>query len=110
MDKVVKTKKEKDIVRECLANLNKVPGTFAFRIENRPGMARGVSDILACCQGQFLAIEVKVPGNRPTALQERFIGRVKDSGGLAACIHSAEELKQALHLLKNDLYEVINES
>jgi hypothetical protein len=93
MDRLKKIK-EKDIVKRCLEYLNSLPKTWAFRIENRPGMSRGVSDILVCHRGKFSAIEVKIPGNCPTALQNRFLEKVRDAKGMGIWIQSVEELKQ----------------
>ena len=44
---------------------------------------RGVSDIPMCLRGLFVAIELKVPGKEPTALQLKFINDVIDAGGIA---------------------------
>lgn len=41
--------------------------------------------------GRFLAIEVKVPGQRPTPEQQRFINGVNLAGGIAGVARSVEE-------------------
>ena len=43
----------------------------------------GVSDILACYKGKFIAIEIKSEGKKPTDWQLNFITRVNNAGGLA---------------------------
>ena len=40
---------------------------------------KGTPDILACCNGQFVAIEVKMPGNKPSALQEENINQIQEA-------------------------------
>ena len=46
------------------------------------GMGRsGVPDIICCSNGRFLAIECKAGNKRPTALQEKELQRIRDSGG-----------------------------
>jgi Holliday junction resolvase len=61
----------------------------------------GVPDIVACARGQFLAIECKAAGGKLTALQERELERIKQSGGVGLVIRedhedSFHELEQAL--------------
>lgn len=46
----------------------------------------GVPDFLCCVGGLFLAIEAKAGGNRPTALQEQNMRRIRESGGVALVI------------------------
>jgi hypothetical protein len=59
-----------------------------------PTRARGVSDIIGCIPktGRFLAIEVKRPGNKPTAEQQQFIDTINGAGGLAFVAYSVEEV------------------
>jgi len=47
----------------------------------------GVPDIIACYRGFFLAIECKAGKNKPTALQEREMGKVNAAGGMAILIN-----------------------
>jgi Holliday junction resolvase len=47
----------------------------------------GVPDIIACYRGFFLAIECKAGKNKPTALQEREMGKVNAAGGMAMLIN-----------------------
>ena len=56
----------------------------------------GVSDILACIKGRFVAIEVKRPGNKPTAVQLQFITAVNNIGGLAFWADNLQDVKDKL--------------
>lgn len=47
----------------------------------------GVPDIIACVNGQFLAIECKAGTNKPTALQVREIERIRACGGSAVVVN-----------------------
>lgn len=105
--------KEADIVRDCLLWL-KLHGVFCWRQNQgaisgeyngkrrflRFSSATGISDILGIMppSGRLLAIECKRPGRKPTVEQEAFLQMIRDSGGLALCIHSLEELEQGLNL------------
>lgn len=64
----------------------------------------GIPDILACCNGHFLAIEVKAENGRPSELQLHHIEKIKQSGGCAVIVKPSqfEELKQLIQELKNE--------
>ena len=65
----------------------------------------GIPDILACCNGRFLAIEVKAENGRPSELQLHHIEKIKQSGGYAVIVKPSqfEELKQLIQELKNEI-------
>ena len=56
----------------------------------------GVSDILACIKGRFVAIEVKRPGNKPSAVQLQFITAVNSIGGFAFWADNLQDVKDKL--------------
>ena len=113
---------ERDLQREILAFLERVPGVYVwkagagmFRVPGRRQMVRmgkkGVSDIVgwyrqyATCGpaapvrvAQFLAIEVKRAGAVLTFEQSVFLDRVRDAGGIAIVAHSVQDVKQGLGL------------
>jgi len=60
----------------------------------------GVPDIIACYRGFFLAIECKAGKNKPTALQEREMGKVNAAGGMAMLINEAN-----VHVVRSVLEE-----
>lgn len=60
----------------------------------------GIPDILACINGKFFAFEVKLPGNKPHALQIANIELIKASGGIAAVVYSLEDVMEVIHDLK----------
>ena len=47
----------------------------------------GVPDIICCVNGKFIAIECKAGDNKPTALQELEISRIRAAKGIAAVIN-----------------------
>lgn len=64
----------------------------------------GIPDILACCNGHFLAIEVKAENGRPSELQLHHIEKIKQSGGHAVIVKPSqfEELKELIQELINE--------
>lgn len=45
--------------------------------------AKGTPDILACCNGYFLGIEVKRETGKPSELQLKKIEQIRQAGGIA---------------------------
>lgn len=59
----------------------------------------GCSDVLGqLVTGQFLAIEVKRPGEHPTAEQAAFLAEVAAAGGLAILARSIDDVRAALDI------------
>lgn len=58
----------------------------------------GTPDFLVCLKGKFIAIECKANGNKPTALQEAAMQRIRDAGGRAFVIDETnmDRLKEML--------------
>ncbi len=56
----------------------------------------GVPDIICCYKGRFIALEVKAPDGKPTALQEATINRIREAGGVAEVVRSVEEVKEII--------------
>jgi len=52
----------------------------------------GISDILGCYHGRFVAIEAKQPGGKASPLQLLFLKDVKKAGGFAAIVENMTEL------------------
>lgn len=92
------------VLAEVIAFCEKVPGLRLSR--NHSGMTRsfkrygcfspGGSDLIGWMRehhgiAQFVAIEVKAPGEKATPEQERFLDDVRRAGGIAGVVHSVEE-------------------
>jgi hypothetical protein len=111
--------KEIDLVRACLDWLG-LRQIKAWRMNNTGVFdpvkkvyrtfrgLRGVSDILGIVPqtveldgervtfGNFLAIEVKRPGEALRPDQEEFLREVRARGGIGLCVHSLAELEQQM--------------
>lgn len=67
----------------------------------RYGLAVGSADLIGIVRtasgvGRFLALEVKRPGQRPTAEQRRWLDAVRRAGGYAALVRSVDEARAAV--------------
>ena len=47
----------------------------------------GIPDILACIKGVFVAVELKSPRGKPSALQTLNIDNIRESGGMAYILY-----------------------
>lgn len=57
------------------------------------GLGVGSSDLIGLCpDGIFLAVEVKLPGRKPTREQARFIEAIRFLGGRAGVAYSVEDM------------------
>lgn len=64
----------------------------------------GVPDLLCCVNGHFVAVEVKAPKGKPTALQIHNCTEIRIAGGFAFILYPSgfETFKQFVKDLKRD--------
>lgn len=65
------------------------------------GLGKGSSDLVGICDGRFFALEIKMPGKKPTAEQLRWMGLVRRHGGFACVVTSVEDAKWAVIRCRN---------
>ena len=93
--------KEQDIQTSIMNYISSIGG-LPLKFNNIGIYAKaGVSDIIACIKGRFVAIEVKRPGQKPSALQVNFINAINSIGGLAFWADSLDEVKD---IIKKELF------
>lgn len=86
------------IVPKCKAWKNQTTGVFDpklgfFRVMNNKHNGKGSSDILACINGYFVAIEVKrTHKSKVSAGQTDFINKIIKAGGVAFVACSIEDV------------------
>lgn len=74
-------KPETKFQKKVLSDLKKLPNIWILKTQERA--RRGVPDILLCCNGTFVALELKASPKSPLASLQRFeIEQIKASGGL----------------------------
>jgi len=57
---------------------------------------KGISDIIGCYQGRFLAIEVKTENGKVSEPQQKFIDEVNQVGGIAFVARSVDDVIRGL--------------
>lgn len=71
---------------------------------------KGIPDILVCCKGRFMGVEVKAPDGKPSDLQIYNLRRIDRAGGLAILLYPKDYdlFKRLVENPKNkELYEVL---
>ena len=56
----------------------------------------GLPDIMCVYREKLVCIEVKIPGNKPTKLQEITLKKLSDAGAITGVAYSVEDVKQLL--------------
>jgi len=90
---------EAKVKAKCRKVLDELGAYYFFPATHGYGRS-GVSDIIGCHLGTFFAIECKAGKGVTTALQERELRRVRESGGIALVINeeNVDNLKTLLRI------------
>jgi Holliday junction resolvase len=60
----------------------------------------GIPDLLVCCKGKFIALEIKAPTGKPSELQLYNVEKIKEAGGIALVLYP-KDFAQFKELIKN---------
>lgn len=65
---------------------------------------KGVPDLLICCNGYFVGVELKAEYGKPSELQKWNIEKIRDAGGIGIIVypHQYEMFKNLIHSLLTD--------
>jgi len=96
--------KEKFLVLKIRKHLETKYGAIIIKHYGGVYSQAGVSDILACFppNGKFVAIEIKTPVGKTSALQDDFLRRVRLAGGIGFVARSIEDIDNLLGWLLLD--------
>jgi len=87
---------EKKIQKSIMTFLKTVPLSNFAKIQQGPMSKGGISDIIGCYHGYFLAMEVKRQETEPTPLQTEYLNRNVKAGGFSAVVRSVADVKEVL--------------
>jgi len=93
-------------VKKKVVNVLKNYGAYYFYPVTGGFGRSGIPDIVACYLGRFIAIECKAGSNKPTALQEAELEKIKKAGGISMVVNEENiyDVTDALQELK-EAYE-----
>jgi hypothetical protein len=98
----VKLLLESTLTQAIIRALRSVPGIV---VRKRHGSALGYAgepDLYGCFRGRHFEIEVKRPGDRPTALQQARLKKWAATGALAGVAHSVEDALRIVGAKQDD--------
>ncbi len=86
---------------------NKVVGISSIGRGGAAYTKSGIPDLLVCCNGYFVAIEVKAQTGKPSELQKHTVQKINEAGGHAIILqpNQFDNFKNLIdRLKKDDLY------
>jgi len=93
---------EKKVKKKVVEILKQYGAYYFYPVTGGFG-ASGVPDIVACCNGRFLGIEVKADAKKrgPTALQQKNLNAINATGGVGVVIdaNNLDELEETMRRL-----------
>lgn len=92
--------KEKDFEKQVRQFLED-HGCWVLKTWSNGVQRDGVPDLLVCCNGYFLGVELKAENGKPSALQIWNIEQIRASGGIALVLYpnQFENFKHMINLL-----------
>jgi hypothetical protein len=89
------TPPERVILKEIRTYLENL-GCYVVRQQQGLGQRRGVPDLLACCRGRFLALEVKRVGGKLSPHQVAELEAADEAGAIADVVYSVDDVERLL--------------
>jgi len=88
-------------VKAAVVKVLKTYGAYCFYPVAGGFGSSGIPDIVVCYRGRFIGIECKAGKGKPTALQEKNLQQIRDSGGIALVIneenlHTVQEVLDSI--------------
>ena len=74
-------------------------GGYPIKVHVSAFQSQGEPDLVCCFKGRFVAFELKIEDNKPSALQLEKIEDIKRAGGIALPVWSINEIKEILYEL-----------
>lgn len=79
----------------------KSQGIFCFKVHGSEFMMAGLPDLIACVDGLFYGLEVKMPGGKPSERQLYVHDQIRLSGGDVAVVTSVSEVRAIVEALRH---------
>jgi len=92
---------ESKLSGRIIQKLNQQPDTFAWKNHGSQFTLGGLPDIIVCSQGLFIALEVKMPGQRDNVspVQQVVHQQLREAGGRVHVVSSIAEAVNAIQML-----------
>lgn len=98
--------KEKQFENQVKAFL-KSKGCWVLKTWSNGVQRQGVPDLLVCCNGFFIGVELKNETGKPSALQLWNVEQIRKANGIALVLYPEkfEDFKELIELVKHDYIE-----
>lgn len=74
--------------------LDSLPNVQWYKASDR--YHKGVSDIIACVEGKYVAIELKAENGKPSPHQLLYIKQVRSAGGVGGVCYSVDDVAKLI--------------
>ena len=104
---MLKPRSESSITRTIQKYLQKT-GAWEYKTMGSPYTRTGVPDLLVCYKGVFIGLEIKVPGEDPTKIQQFEIAMIKKAGGISlsvSCLRTVQDIIEKIDTMKEGKHE-----
>ncbi len=98
----MRNQEEAKLQQKIIRKLNMIPNTWAKAHVANLYTGRGHPDIYGVCKGRFFAGEVKLPGEKPTTIQQVVLKKLKECGALTFLWYSVEQAVRDINKLRGD--------
>lgn len=77
-------------------------GAFVFNVHggDSPFQEIGIPDLLCCFRGLFIGLELKLPGEEPSRIQELKMQKIRDADGIAEVVYSVAQVRLILERIE----------
>ena len=96
---------EAKVKAKAVAQLKALGAYYFYPVTGGYGSS-GVPDIVGCYNGTFFGIECKAGKNKTTALQEKNLDRIAESGGIALVINE-DNINEVTTCLKQNQTQLL---
>ena len=73
-----------------------LPNSVVWKNHGDQYSVKGMPDIMCVYERNIICIEVKIPGNKPTKLQEVTLKKLSKAGAITGVAYSIDDVKQML--------------
>ncbi len=73
-----------------------LPNSVVWKNHGNQYSVIGLPDIMCVYKGKLVCIEVKIPGNKPTKLQEITLKKLSEAGAITGVAYSIDDVEKLL--------------
>ncbi len=89
---------EKNIQQDII-NYLKAKGAYCFKRQSDAWSGAGGSDVTACYEGLFVALEIKQPDGTITGIQRVHLRRVQKAKGIGEAVRSLKRVQEIIECI-----------